>query len=307
MVGNARAFSMTNRNPSIYSLTVDSLKAPAASMGISLPLFLPFFLGAPARFTLLWMALVLAIAVGIYALAGERRRNWCGFRPVGRLWGLLAAAVAVDLVLEMSTLILWLKWAGPPAPQENSLAPYMNNPEGWLSLVVLMGIIVPIVEEVAFRGFLQRRMSERVSPTTAVVVTAFLFTLIHFNIWGMVSLFVGGLALGYVAYSAGTVWASIVLHGGWNVFLLFMEGANIERADLLAVPAALPAAAFVAAGIVYVWLCRKMQAVRSGSEPSQRPERIVSARVAVVPLPALPEAAHPHSELRPAEPALTPR
>lgn len=77
------------------------------------------------------------------------------------------------------------------------------------------GVLAPMVEELAWRGYIQTRLIRGWGPSTGIAVTAALFALKHvivdFSFHRIISLVPGGLLLGVVGYRCGTS-ASTVLH-----------------------------------------------------------------------------------------------
>ena len=98
--------------------------------------------------------------------------------------------------------------------------------EGWLSFVVL----VPVAEELIFRGWLQPKMLKSRwgarawrSVTTANVATSILFVGAHFfaqpPLWAL-SVFLPSLAFGYMRDRHASVLPAILLHVAFNGSLL---------------------------------------------------------------------------------------
>lgn len=101
----------------------------------------------------------------------------------------------------------------------------------WLNAVVLVGII----EEIVFRGFILQKFMKFMKFYKANVLTSLLFILIHVPIWiatavpfsSMIlislEIFILSLILGYLFKRSGSLWGVIVLHSAHNllVFLGF--------------------------------------------------------------------------------------
>ncbi|WP_027339239.1 CPBP family intramembrane glutamic endopeptidase [Halonatronum saccharophilum] len=96
---------------------------------------------------------------------------------------------------------------------------------GWLNVVLLAGF----TEEIVFRGFLLRKLWEMISFKRAMIISSFLFLVIHFPIWyvrGMggiadflfasLYLFVIGLLQAYVYKKTDSLWACIISHSLHN-------------------------------------------------------------------------------------------
>jgi|TARA_R110002110_G_scaffold319275_4_gene532050 membrane protease YdiL (CAAX protease family) len=91
---------------------------------------------------------------------------------------------------------------------------------GGLMTVLLFVLVVfgaPIVEELFYRGLLQRSLLARCNDTLVVVGVAALFALIHFRPVEYPGLFVFGLILGICAQVTGRLGMSIMAHIGFNL------------------------------------------------------------------------------------------
>lgn len=99
------------------------------------------------------------------------------------------------------------------------------------SLVVV--ILAPVAEEVAFRGLIFRTLIKNNCPAVAaIIIQAAMFSLFHFNIMQSLYVIPLGLLLGYVAYKSKSVIPCIFMHM-LNNFMpvivgLLPEGAPIE-------------------------------------------------------------------------------
>jgi membrane protease YdiL (CAAX protease family) len=150
--------------------------------------------------------------------------------------------------------------------------------------VVMSAVVAGVVEETAYRGYVQRPIERRHGPVIAIMVTGSLFGLVHFThpevalvllpYYLAVAAVYGGLA-----YLTDSTLPSMVLHGGGNMFSaldLFTRGRS--EWQLTTTPKALiwesgldaaflaNAAALLGVGAVAVWafahLARAARAVR---------------------------------------------
>ena len=89
-----------------------------------------------------------------------------------------------------------------------------------VALVLGNGVMVPVVEEFAWRGFIQTRLVKAWGPSAAVVATATAFALKHIVVDGSVvrttTLLTGALTLGLIRHRYGTT-ASTLAHVILNV------------------------------------------------------------------------------------------
>ena len=146
-------------------------------------------------------------------------------RPGGAiLWGAGGYLAAMPLVFASTLLVQRLtgRW--------DSLSPAIDATLGAGSALERVGLFVAIVimaavaEEVVFRGCLFAAIRPRLGAVGAVLLTALVFSLVHFDPFVSPQLFVLGLVLGHVRERAGSLYPCMVLHGLWNgmQFLLMM-------------------------------------------------------------------------------------
>jgi len=91
---------------------------------------------------------------------------------------------------------------------------------GGASTVLLFLIIVlgaPVVEELFYRGLLQRSLAGRFSEGLVVVGVAAVFAVVHFRPVEYPGLFAFGLVLGVVALRTGRLGMAITTHVGFNM------------------------------------------------------------------------------------------
>jgi membrane protease YdiL (CAAX protease family) len=94
---------------------------------------------------------------------------------------------------------------------------------GWpLWSVFLLDSVEPgLIEEVAFRGILQTRLSQIVSRNEALVIQAALFSILHLSPAIFISHFIMGLLFGWVRQRSGHVYYGMLLHMGWNAYVIW--------------------------------------------------------------------------------------
>ncbi len=142
------------------------------------------------------------------------------FRPIDLIGvgiGVLSQLVVVNLVYLVLKSI-WPDTFTDDRLQENA-RDLIDRATGGSAvlLVVLVGIGAPIVEELFYRGLLQRSLLARYSDGLVVVGVAMLFALVHFRVVEYPGLFVFGLILGFCAMRTGRLGMSISAHIGFNL------------------------------------------------------------------------------------------
>ena len=95
----------------------------------------------------------------------------------------------------------------------------------WLNTIILVGVI----EEIVFRGFLLKKLMDFLGFWIANTITALLFVSIHFPIWiykglfafpdvlnSIITVFVLGFIFGYIYKKSDSLWSVIIIHSFYN-------------------------------------------------------------------------------------------
>jgi exosortase E/protease (VPEID-CTERM system) len=179
---------------------------------------------------------------GLRIVAGAVALWWFRGRYASPDWSWRPMAVAGALGVAVAVPWIWL--GGPPAPFCERVAPVFAGTAGWVLpvWVVLRSVgsvlVVPAVEELAFRGYLLRRLVARdfdlvaLSRWTpwAVVGSSLAFGLLHDRWWlaslaGLVYAFAvvrrGRLLDGVIAHATtnALVAAYVLMSGNWSLWL----------------------------------------------------------------------------------------
>jgi membrane protease YdiL (CAAX protease family) len=133
--------------------------------------------------------------------------------------GTALASLTFGLVLAIGLAFIGTAIRTPqiPLPFENML----NNPV----LVVLFGLLVvligPLCEELAFRGFILPLLMRSFGAAVGIVVTGILFGMLHgfeYPDWRLVVLVaVAGMVFGWRRYETGSTVNSTLMHAGFNL------------------------------------------------------------------------------------------
>lgn len=176
-------------------------------------------------------AVILLILCGATASAGLAlyihliRKNGLGFRSLGfrsfrprmlhLLWqipsAILASACLQGLFLGALTLLGIDSTSG--SSSNETLARIAALPAPFVVLLFLVvAVLTPLWEEVLFRGACLSGLSQHFKPFVAVVLSAALFTALHFVPLTFAYLFGLGIALGLLRRFHQNLWAPVLLH-----------------------------------------------------------------------------------------------
>lgn len=95
--------------------------------------------------------------------------------------------------------------------------------EDTFTVFLLVGLFAPIIEEIIFRGIIQKGLINRaIAPNKAIIVSAFVFGLVHFNPWQFLGAFLLGIVLGLVYFKTKSLLMSMLLHSFNNTIAAFL-------------------------------------------------------------------------------------
>ena len=78
-------------------------------------------------------------------------------------------------------------------------------------------VLAPVTEEILMRGFLLDGLSRNYGNAVALLISASLFALLHFNMVQTLSAFICGVVLGLLYLHTGSIFCCISAHIGYNL------------------------------------------------------------------------------------------
>ena len=155
------------------------------------------------------------------------------FKSVSKNTLLFSLALSFGVVLISSELNIIIDSIFPIPDSFLNLDSFLlpENPFSLILVFLTVVVVAPIGEEMVFRGFLQRFLEKSWSDITrAILVSSLFFTLIHFNPYWAIQIYLMGLILGYLSWLTKSIYPSILLHmsiNGTSMLLIFLgEGAE---------------------------------------------------------------------------------
>jgi membrane protease YdiL (CAAX protease family) len=96
--------------------------------------------------------------------------------------------------------------------------------------LVIMALLPAIFEEFLFRGALQPFFTKWfANKHSAVILTAFIFSAIHFQFYGFIPRFLLGIYLGYLLIWGKSLWLPIIAHFMHNAISIILDFAAQKR------------------------------------------------------------------------------
>ncbi|MBI4277276.1 MAG: CPBP family intramembrane metalloprotease [Armatimonadetes bacterium] len=178
----------------------------------------------------LFTALSLHVVRGRYALPldtlGIRGEDWR--RPVAVGLAASVLALGVSTVAEHGTGLVAKLLVGPTRAQEMAAAEHARDPVANLFaaapspanlavVLILLAAIVPIGEEIFFRGLVYGGLRARWGTAVAVWVSALFFGAVHQQVIHFPPIFLLGVVLGYLRERTGLLLPGIIVHVVNNV------------------------------------------------------------------------------------------
>jgi membrane protease YdiL (CAAX protease family) len=152
---------------------------------------------------------------GLVADLGVRAR-W-GDLWKGGAWGIVTQLVLLPLIY-VPILELTNKTSDDLEGVAKSLTDRANSPVDVVLLVLIVGVMAAVFEEIFYRGLLQRSLLKHgLHPALAIGITSVLFGATHFQLLQLPGLTLAGVVFGILAYRADRLGPAIAAHLTFNM------------------------------------------------------------------------------------------
>lgn len=184
-------------------------------------------------------------------------------------WGVALGAFVLGFIASRAFLVAYVTLF-PSAAEV--IPPFLAQGSGVWVLLLAAGIVVPIMEEIAFRGLMMRGHERAAGFGVAAVASSFAFALAH----GVPATIAGILPLAYVlaraAQHTGSLWTSVLIHAFNNLLAVGLgalladklgsstiQGSGAMTSEAMKLPLAIGAALFgaVVLWVLHAWLTPK--------------------------------------------------
>jgi uncharacterized protein len=177
--------------------------------------------------TLTGLTIALILMMGIYFIAlRPKGLSWreAGVKAFdGKDWKLIGLysviLLAGAVILVVLTSFIGNSW-------ENSKTEAMQQNVTFFTVLIAFisaAVISPIYEEIFYRGFLYRWLRTRMGLTGALLVSSFIFTIIHIPTFNAMPVnFFSGIIFALAYERTGSIWPSVLIHGLTNGFMVLL-------------------------------------------------------------------------------------
>ena len=188
----------------------------------------------------------------LFVVTRQRPMYYLGFRKPNPVWMLLIGVLLMFVSLPLTNLLTSWNEKMNMGAFFSALQDIMRELEdtasdltermlqvdtiGGLLLNLLVIALIPAIgEELTFRGVLQQVLTKRFNVHVAVFLSAFIFSFIHFQFFGLLPRMFLGLLLGYLFYYSGSIWTNILMHfvnNGAAVVVSYLQYKNHIDVDV---------------------------------------------------------------------------
>lgn len=181
--------------------------------------------------------LLVAFVLSFWYRKDEEKRKWCHTAAIK----IRKRITVLDFVLLLfmggglalfSNFILsfFADWIHADQYSQNMML--IMNGKALLFLILFVGMIGPLAEEIVFRWLVYLRLKEFMSMKYAVLVSSFLFGIYHGNMAQFIYAWFLGAFFAILTEWTGSVWSAVFLHAGANILALLMTdygGGILQR------------------------------------------------------------------------------
>ena len=169
--------------------------------------------------------------------------RWPGtaLRPGSFLPGLFAIPASILLAVTIFPAASWLvvivqQLYPLSEPMQQALTDLLREKPALWKLLLLMGILPAVCEELAFRGFILSGLRHLGRKWRAIIVSSLFFGVTHMVFQQSILAFLSGMVIGYLAVQTGSLLPCILYHATHNSLLLtstFISAETIEKYPVL--------------------------------------------------------------------------
>ena len=156
-----------------------------------------------------------------------RRRLRINTISINTLLSIIIISIGFIIIVDELDRIVYKLFGHPEFLQELVEQLQITSIRNGIFIVFTTVLAAPLVEEMLFRGYLQKVLEESWEDITkAILVTSLFFALVHFNPFWIVQIYLLGLVLGYLAWRTNSIIPGIILHGFNNGFAVALNNAE---------------------------------------------------------------------------------
>jgi uncharacterized protein len=123
------------------------------------------------------------------------------------------------LLTELGSHVPWIQSS---LDDYAELASSLSPAAGYIWLFLGVTVLVPVTEELLFRGIVQGELRKAMPEWVAIIIQALIFAAYHMQPIQISYVILPGLMLGFAYYWTRSIWVPIAMHIGFNFFGSFL-------------------------------------------------------------------------------------
>lgn len=172
-------------------------------------------------------AVGIGLSLLIYMLTVRREKKlslwkYCGVRKISIADICLAIGLGILLNVCIS-FITQLKFFQVLVLEHDDKINNVLYPESLLIVILVIGILAPIMEEILFRGLIYQSLRNSYSITAAIFLQATIFAIIHINPLQIMYTFLLALLFMWLANRTNSLLTSILAHSSFNLTTILLS------------------------------------------------------------------------------------
>lgn len=146
--------------------------------------------------------------------------------------------ISLGICLSVAVSIFGISEQDEAFKQVNEL---IESQPFWLK-IASVGIIIPIQEELMYRGLIYKNIEQRYDHIKAAVISSTVFAVMHMNLSQGIYAFLMGFVLAFIYQKTKNIYACIIFHCSANMFAVFVSTNTVNEflmENVLLIPAVL--------------------------------------------------------------------
>jgi len=180
------------------------------------------------EFVLILLPPIILLASYKYDLKSVLRLNKVSAINILLIFGLMVFALPLVGALNLANLIAIKSIFGRIIVQQ---VPVARDEMGLLINILVIGGSAGICEEVLFRGTILRGL-ERLGTAKAILITAFLFGLMHADFQRLLGTFLLGALIGFIVYRSNSLFSGMFAHFANNSIAVIISYLSYKFTDM---------------------------------------------------------------------------
>ena len=132
--------------------------------------------------------------------------------------------ISLGICLSVAVSIFGISEQDEAFKQVNEL---IESQPFWLK-IASVGIIIPIQEELMYRGLIYKNIEQRYNHIKAAVISSTVFAVMHMNLSQGIYAFLMGLVMAFIYQKTKNIYACITFHCSANIFAVFISTNTVK-------------------------------------------------------------------------------